>query len=106
MITQLQQDPRRRKGKLITELLKSKPRVNNKMRQALNAFNSVSRKRRYTGQMASPLPLTDADVVEHINVHGCNSYEPDILINIILALDNKYLELESERRKREAKNGS
>lgn len=56
--------------------------------------------------MASPLPLTDADVVEHINVHGCNSYEPDILINIILALDNKYLELESERRKREAKNGS
>lgn len=53
--------------------------------------------------MASPLPLTENDIVQYLSLHGCNAYEVDIMISIVLALDNEYLTAETERRKREAK---
>ena len=53
--------------------------------------------------MASPLPLNENDVVQYLSLHGCNAYEVDIMISIVLALDNEYLTAETERRKREAK---
>lgn len=103
MIENMQRDPRKRKSPMLKELLKSKPRMNVKMQLAMNSFNSVARNRRYTGQTASPLPLTERDVIDYIELHGCNTYEPDIMINIILALDNEWLTIEAARRKAEAK---
>lgn len=91
---------------MLTHLRKAKPKVTPKQQEALNIFNTVSRNRRYTGQMASPLPLTENDIVQYLDLHGCNCYERDIIINIVLALDNEWLSLESARRKREAKNGN
>ena len=103
MIEAMQRDSRKRNSPMLKELLKSKPKVNAKMQQCMNSFNTISRGRRYTGQYASPLPLTEADVIEHISLHGCTSYESDIMINIILAIDNEWLTLESARRKAEVK---
>jgi len=88
---------------MLKELLKSKPRVTAKMQQAMNVFNSVSRGRKYAGQYVSALPLTEFDIMQYINIHGSSAYEPDILINIILALDNEWLTLEAARRKAESK---
>lgn len=105
MIEMMQRDPRKRKSPMLKELLKSKPRMNVKMQLAMNSFNSIARNRKYTGQTALPLPLNERDVIEHIKLHGCNTYEPDILINIILSLDNEWLTLETARRKAEANNG-
>lgn len=90
---------------MLKELIKSKPKVNARMRQAMNIFNTVSRNRKYAGQYAAPLPLTEIDVVSHIDLHGNECFESDILINIILALDNEYLKLESAKRKAEANRG-
>jgi len=103
MITAMQKDRRKRNSPMLKQLLESKPSVTNKMQLAMNSFNTISRSRRYTGQMASPLPLTEQDVIEHISIHGCKSYEPDIIIDIILALDNEWLTIETARRKAEAK---
>jgi hypothetical protein len=105
MIQAMQRDKRKRNSPMLKELLKSKPSVNAKMQIAMNAFNTISRSRKYTGQYASPLPLTESDVMEHVNLHGCSGYESDIMINIILALDNEWLTLESARRKAEASRG-
>lgn len=102
----MQRDRRKRNSPMLKQLLRSKPSVTDKMQLAMNSFNTISRARRYTGQCASPLPLTEQDVIEHIILHGCNSYEPDILINIILALDNEWLKLETARRKAEANRGN
>lgn len=90
---------------MLKELLKSKPNVNAKMQQAMNAFNSICRCRQYTGQYSSPLPLTEHDVINYISVHGSNCYESDILMSIILALDNDWLKIDSARRIAEAKRG-
>lgn len=103
MIEAMQRDKRKRNSPMLKQLLSSKPKINHKMQLAMNTFNTISRSRKYTGQYASPLPLTEQDVIEYIGLHGCNSYESDILINIILALDNEWLTLESARRKSEAK---
>lgn len=105
MITMMQRDKRKRNSPMLKELLKSKPNVNAKMQMAMNAFNSISRSRKYTGQTSSPLPLTEHDVMSYISIHGCDCYENDILINIILALDNEFLTLDSARKKAEAKRG-
>ena len=90
---------------MLKQLLSSQPSVTDKMQLAMNSFNTILRARRYTGQCDSPLPLTEQDVIDHIILHGCNSYEPDILTNIILALDNEWLKLEKARRKAEANRG-
>ena len=105
MIAMMQRDKRKRKSPMLKALLESKPHVTARMQQAMNAFNSISRSRKYTGQYSSPLPLTEHDVIEYISVHGCNSYESDILISIILALDNEFLALDAARRKAEANRG-
>lgn len=105
MIAMMQRDKRKRNSPMLKELLKSKPNVKPRMQQALNAFSSIGRSRKYTGQSSSPLPLTENDVLSYISVHGCNCYESDILINIILALDNEWLTLDSARRTAEAKRG-
>ena len=105
MIAMMQRDSRKRNSPMLKALLESKPNVTNKMQHAMNAFNSISRSRKYTGQYSSPLPLTEHDVMDYIRVHGCNSYESDILINIILALDNEFLTLDAARRKAEANRG-
>ncbi|MBL4795847.1 MAG: hypothetical protein JKY50_00380 [Oleispira sp.] len=101
----MQRDKRKRKSPMLKELLKSKPNVKPRMQQAMNVFNSISRGRQYTGQTSSPLPLTEHDVMSYISIHGLTCYEGDILINIILALDNEWLTLDSARRKAEAKRG-
>lgn len=105
MIAMMMRDKRKRNSPMLKQLLKSKPNVNAKQQQAMNAFNSISRGRRYTGQAATPLPLTESDVIEYVSVHGITCYESDILTNIILALDNEYLTLEAARRKAEASRG-
>ena len=105
MIEMMQRDKRKRKSPMLKTLLESKPNVTAKMQGAMNAFNSISRSRKYTGQYSSPLPLTEHDVIEHIQLNGCNSYESDIMINIILALDNEYLTIEAAKRKAEAQRG-
>lgn len=105
MVEAMQKDRRKRNSPMLKQLLESKPRLNTKMQLAMNSFNSIGRSRKYTGQSALPLPLTESDVIEHIKLYGCNSYEADILINIILALDNEWLKLETARRKSEANNG-
>ena len=105
MIESMQSDSRKRNSPMLKELLKSKPNITAKMQLAMNSFNTISRARRYTGQYALPLPLTETDVMDYISLHGCTSYESDILINIILALDNEYLTLESAKRKAELNRG-
>ena len=105
MVSMMQRDKRKRNSPMLKELLKSKPNVNAKMQQAMNIFNSISRGRKYTGQSSSPLPLTEHDVMSYISIHGCSSYENDILVNIIIALDNEFLTLDSARRISEAKRG-
>jgi len=105
MIAMMQRDKRKRKSPMLKALLESKPSVTAKMQQAMNAFNSISRGRGYTGQYATALPLTEKDVISHISIHGSTCYESDILVNIILALDNEWLTLEAARKKAEAKRG-
>ena len=102
MIQMMQKDKRKRNSPMLKQLLASKPKLNHKMQIAMNAFNAISRGRRYTGQYASPLPLTEYDVIDYIKLHGCNSYESDILVSIILAVDNEWLTLEAAKRKAEA----
>ncbi|MDB4352478.1 hypothetical protein OAA60_03495 [Porticoccaceae bacterium] len=105
MIAMMQRDKRKRKSLMLKTLLASKPNVTAKQQQAMNTFNAISRSRKYTGQYASPLPLTEHDVIQHIQLHGCNCFESDIMINIILALDNEFLTLDAARRKAEANRG-
>ena len=105
MIEMMQRDKRKRKSPMLKTLLESKPNITAKMQQAMNSFNSISRSRKYTGKYASPLPLTEHDVMQHIKLNGCNSYEPDIMISIILALDNEFLTIEAVKRKAEAQRG-
>jgi hypothetical protein len=102
MLEMMSRDKRKRNSPMFKALLKDKPSITPKMQMALNAFNSISRSRKYTGQYASPLPLTEHDVIENINLNGCCSYEPDIMISIILALDNEFLTIEAAKRKSEA----
>lgn len=83
-------------------LEKLKPNLTLKQQEAQGIFNAVSRNRMYVGQLASPLPIRESDIIDYINLHGCACYESDILIDIIMALDNDYLAAENERRKREA----
>ena len=87
---------------MLKELLNSKPKMNAKLQMTLNAFHTISRSRKYTGQYSSPLPLTEHDVLSFIDLHGCEMFESDILVNIILALDNEHLKLEAAHRKAEA----
>lgn len=102
MIEQLQRDPRKRKSPMLKQLIEARPNLTPKMNMALSAFNSISRRRGYAGQYATPLPISEDDVISYINTHGCDCYESDILINIIITLDNEWLKLDAERRKRES----
>lgn len=102
MIKMMERDKRKRNSPMFKELMKGRPNITPKMQIAMNAFNAISRGRRYTGQYASPLPLTEYDVIDYIKLHGCNSYESDILVSIILAVDNEWLTLEAAKRKAEA----
>ena len=103
MIEQLQKDPRKKNSPILKQLLLGRPKLNYKMQLALNAFNVISRSRNYVGQMASPCPLSECDIIKYIELHGVTCYEPDIFMEIIISLDNEWLRIEADRRKREQK---
>lgn len=103
MIEQLQKDPRKRNSPILKNLIAGKPRLNGKMQEALKAFNTIGRVRNYVGQTASPCPLSECDILKYIELHGVTCYEPDIFLEIILSLDNEWLKIDAERRKREQK---
>ena len=97
----MERDPRKKKSPLYKQLSASKPKMTPELREVLNAYHTISRGRKYAGQYASPCPLTEKDVLEYISLHGACGYESDILINIVLNLDNHYLELDAKRRKKD-----
>ena len=103
MIKMMERDKRKRNSPMFKELMKGRPDITPKMQRALEVFNVLCRGRKYVGQYASPLPLTESSIIKYIETHGVTCYEADILVSIILSLDNSYLEAEAARRKLEAR---
>lgn len=80
-----------------------KPNLTSKQHEILGAFYRLDRERDRVGQMASPQHIKQKSVREYIEFNGSHGYEPDIFIDIILQIDDKYLVMFFEKQAREAK---